>query len=199
MDRTEEDRAPIYIADGVDGVVTASQFHPVCTTAQIDIVLDDDAVQTFFVGDAISCRDIAVEFLVAATRFDNATPQVEPVEHSVAAPDLFDAAVASINAIKSGESGIARLYLEHALSMTMKTDEDEPVEHSVDLDILAQTIGEHISFNPDEYDFARDIADALKAEFKGQSVHMREDEPVANPDAPTRISDLAGSRLEPGQ
>jgi len=74
-----------------------------------------------------------------------------------------------------------------------------PVEHSVDLDILAQTIGEHISFNPDEYDFARDIADALKAEFKGQSVHMREDEPVANLEAPTRISDLAGSRLEPGK
>ena len=88
---------------------------------------------------------------------------------------------------------------DHALSMTMKTDEDEPVEHSVDLDILAQTIGEHISFNPDEYDFARDIADALKAEFKGQSVHMRENEPVANHEAPTRISDLAGSRLEPGQ
>ena len=81
-----------------------------------------------------------------------------------------------------------------------------PVEHSVDLDILAQTIGEHISCNPDEYDLAQDIAEALKAEFKGQSVHMREDEPVvisvrsvANPDAPARISDLAGSRLEPEQ
>jgi len=75
----------------------------------------------------------------------------------------------------------------------------EPVEHSVDLDILAQTIGEHISCNPDEYDLAQDIAEALKAEFKGQSVHMRENEPVANHEAPTRISDLAGSRLEPGQ
>jgi hypothetical protein len=75
----------------------------------------------------------------------------------------------------------------------------DPVEHSVDLDILAQTIGEHISCNPDEYDLAQDIAEALKAEFKGQSVHMRENEPVANHEAPTRISDLAGSRLEPGQ
>ena len=190
MDRTEQDRAPIYIADGV---VTASQFHPVCTTAQIDIVLDDDAVQTFFVSDAASCRDIAVEFLVAATRFDNATPQLKPVEHSVAAPDLFDAAVASINAIKSGESGIARLYLEHALSMTMKTDEDEPVEHSVDLDILAQTINDslldRLSINDDGllsavYQSQRGslselILDALKSEFKGQSLHMREDEPTS--------------------
>ena len=57
--------------------------------------------------------------------------------------------------------------------------EVEPVEHSVDLDILAHAIGEHISCNTDEYDIAQDIADALKAEFKGQSLHMREDEPVA--------------------
>ena len=154
MDRTEEDRAPIYIADGV---VTASQFHPVCTTAQIDIVLDDDAVQTFFVSDAASCRDIAVEFLVAATRFDNATPQVGPVEHAV------------------------------------------------DLEDLAQTIADHInagfrdSIGPAGYDLAQDILDALKIEFMDQSVHMREDEPVANSDAPTRISDLAGSRIRPGQ
>jgi hypothetical protein len=54
--------------------------------------------------------------------------------------------------------------------------EVEPVEHSVDLDILAQTIGQHISSIPDEYDFAPDIAEALKEEFKGQSLHMREDE-----------------------
>jgi hypothetical protein len=93
-----------------------------------------------------------------------------------------------------------------------------PVEHSVDLDILAQTIADHInagfrdSIGPAGYDLAQDILDALKIEFMDQSVHMREDEPVANPlapielltkqfdpDAPTRISDLAGSRLEPGQ
>ena len=151
MDRTEEDRAPIYIADGV---VTASQFHPVCTTAQIDIVLDDDAVQTFFVSDAASCRDIAVEFLVAATRFDNATPQVECVEHSV------------------------------------------------DLEDLAHTIRDH--FAAEWGDDVRgallaSIFDALDKEFEGQSLHMREDEPVANSDAPTRISDLAGSRIRPGQ
>tara|TARA_R110000751_G_C13692589_1_gene472516 strand:+ start:476 stop:1042 length:567 start_codon:yes stop_codon:yes gene_type:complete len=78
-------------------------------------------------------------------------------------------------------------------------DKVDPVEHSVDLDILAQTIADHISCNPDEYDLAQDIAEALKAEFKGQSVHMRENEPVANHEAPTRISDLAGSRLEPGR
>ena len=81
----------------------------------------------------------------------------------------------------------------------------EPVEHSVDLDILAQTIGDHInagfrdSIGPAGYDLAQDILDALKIEFMDQSVHMRENEPVANHEAPTRISDLAGSRLEPGQ
>jgi hypothetical protein len=80
-----------------------------------------------------------------------------------------------------------------------------PVEHSVDLDILAQTIADHInagfrdSIGPAGYDLAQDILDALKIEFMDQSVHMREDEPVANHEAPTRISDLAGSRLEPGQ
>jgi hypothetical protein len=128
MDRTEQDRAPIYIADGV---VTASQFHPVCTTAQIDIVLDDDAVQTFFVGDAISCRDIAIEFLVAATRFDNATPQVECVEHSV------------------------------------------------DLEDLAHTIRDHFAAFAEWKDDGALVArifHALKDEFAGQSLHMREDE-----------------------
>ena len=74
---------------------------------------------------------------------------------------------------------------DHALSMTMKTDEDEPVEHSVDLDILAQTIADHInagfrdSMGPTGYDFAQDILDALKIEFMDQSVHMREDEPTS--------------------
>ena len=127
MGSTEQDRAPIYIADGV---VTASQFHPVCTTAQIDIVLDDDAVQTFFVGDAISCRDIAVEFLVAATRFDNAAPQVECVEHSV------------------------------------------------DLHLLAQTLNDGLSesFSLNDIGLTDRIVDALKSEFEGQSLHMREDE-----------------------
>ena len=63
--------------------------------------------------------------------------------------------------------------------------EVEPVEHSVDLDILAQTIADHInagfrdSMGPTGYDFAQDILDALKIEFMDQSVHMREDEPVA--------------------
>ncbi len=109
----------------------------------------------------------------------------------LAAPDLLNAAVASIDALKSGESGIARLYLEHSISMAMDaktentfsdTEEDEPVEHSVDLDILAQTIADHInagfrdSMGPTGYDFAQDILDALKIEFMDQSLHMREDE-----------------------
>ena len=82
---------------------------------------------------------------------------------------------------------------DHALSMTMKTDEDEPVEHSVDLDILAQTINDslldRLSINDDGllsavYQSQRGslselILDALKSEFKGQSLHMREDEPTS--------------------
>ena len=106
----------------------------------------------------------------------------------LAAPDLLNAAVASIDALKSGESGIARLYLEHSISMAMDaktentfsdTEEDEPVEHSVDLDILAQTINDslmdRLSINDDGL-LSDLILDALKSEFKGQSLHMREDE-----------------------
>ena len=80
--------------------------------------------------------------------------------------------------------------------------EFEPVEHSVDLEDLAQTLNDALSEGFErglDVGFTDRIVDALKYEFKGQSLHMREDEPVANPDAPTRISDLAGSRLEPGQ
>ena len=106
----------------------------------------------------------------------------------LSAPDLLNAAVASIDALKSGESGIARLYLEHSISMAMDaktentfsdTEEDEPVEHSVDLDILAQTINDslmdRLSINDDGL-LSDLILDALKSEFKGQSLHMREDE-----------------------
>jgi hypothetical protein len=104
----------------------------------------------------------------------------------LAAPDLLNAAVASIGALKSGESGIARLYLEHSISMAMDaktentfSDTDEPVEHSVDLDILAQTINDslmdRLSINDDGL-LSDLILDALKSEFKGQSLHMREDE-----------------------
>jgi hypothetical protein len=109
----------------------------------------------------------------------------------LAAPDLLNAAVASIGALKSGESGIARLYLEHSISMAMDaktentfsdTEEDEPVEHSVDLDILAQTINDslmdRLSINDDGL-LSDLILDALKSEFKGQSLHMREDEPTS--------------------
>ena len=78
----------------------------------------------------------------------------------------------------------------------------EPVEHSVDLEDLAHTMRDH--FAAEWGDDVRgallaSIFDALDKEFEGQSLHMREDEPVANHEAPTRISDLAGSRLEPGQ
>jgi hypothetical protein len=109
----------------------------------------------------------------------------------LSAPDLLNAAVASIGALKSGESGIARLYLEHSISMAMDaktentfsdTEEDEPVEHSVDLDILAQTINDslmdRLSINDDGL-LSDLILDALKSEFKGQSLHMREDEPTS--------------------
>jgi len=104
----------------------------------------------------------------------------------LSAPDLLNAAVASIDALKSRESGIARLYLEHSISMAMDaktentfSDTDEPVEHSVDLDILAQTINDslmdRLSINDDGL-LSDLILDALKSEFKGQSLHMREDE-----------------------
>jgi len=78
----------------------------------------------------------------------------------------------------------------------------EPVEHSVDLEDLAQTLNDALSEGFErglDVGFTDRIVDALKYEFKGQSLHMRENEPVANHEAPTRISDLAGSRLEPGQ
>jgi len=78
----------------------------------------------------------------------------------------------------------------------------EPVEHAVDLEDLAHTIRDHFAAFAEWKDDGALVArifHALKDEFAGQSLHMREDEPVANPDAPTRISDLAGSRLEPEQ
>ena len=77
------------------------------------------------------------------------------------------------------------LYLKSLKNKSMKTvwvhenTEDEPVEHSVDLDILAQTINDslmdRLSINDDGL-LSDLILDALKSEFKGQSLHMREDE-----------------------
>jgi len=87
----------------------------------------------------------------------------------------------------------------------------DPVEHSVDLEDLAQTLSDVLSEGAEwggdiRGELLATIFDALKDEFEGQSLHMREDDPlllsvrkVANPDAPARISDLAGSRLEPGR
>ena len=87
----------------------------------------------------------------------------------------------------------------------------DPVEHSVDLEDLGQTLSDVLSEGAEwggdiRGELLATIFDALKDEFEGQSLHMREDDPlllsvrkVANPDAPARISDLAGSRLEPGR
>ena len=54
----------------------------------------------------------------------------------------------------------------------------EPVEHSVDLEDLAQTLNDALSEGSDLNDVGLTdrIVDALKSEFEGQSLHMREDQ-----------------------
>ena len=58
------------------------------------------------------------DFICRVSVFDNEEGE-DVLRLILAAPELLNAAIGAINAMNSGESGIARLYLEHVISKAM--------------------------------------------------------------------------------